>query len=57
MDPLDNARARFPSTPDADAEALHAQARDLAALREGVHRERLHEVEPAMIFDPRTRTT
>ncbi|ACU84357.1 hypothetical protein Bfae_04880 [Brachybacterium faecium DSM 4810] len=57
LNPLDTARARFPSTPDTDAEALQTHAEDLAALRDGVDRDQLHEVHPAMIFDPRTRTT
>lgn len=56
VDPLDTAHTRFPSTPDADADALRTHAAHLARLRESTDRERLDGVEPAMIFDPRTRT-
>ena len=49
---LERIRARFPRTPDADVDGLHAHAEHLNALRSALDRERLRDVEPAMTFDP-----
>ena len=49
---LDRVRARFPLTPDADADGLRAHAEHLTALRSELDPAQLQVVEPAMIFDP-----
>lgn len=49
---LDRVRARFPRTPDADADGLLAHAEHLTALRSALDPAKLRDVEPAMTFDP-----
>ena len=49
---LDRVRARFPLTPDVDADALRAHAEHLTALRSALDPGRWLDVEPAMTFDP-----
>lgn len=54
LDVLNTVRARFPSAPDADGPALHAHSALLADLRDRMDLDRLHGMDPAMTFDPRT---